>query len=566
MDFKSFDRARRNAAPLELDLIESFAQGKVSRRAFIKRGTIIGLSAPLMATIISACSSDAKTATTTAAGATTTVGGATTTVAPKVAAGGTIKIAIQTPAGPLDPIKMADLGSYGIVAQSFEFLATLGDDGDIAPGLAESWKPNADGSVWTFKIRKGVKWQKGGELTVDDIAATMDRLVDAKNAGLNKVIGKGAVKAIDPLTAEFTLLSPNGNFPYLVSVFNAQSLITPKGYVAGTTLDKEPNGTGPFKLVKYDAATGATFTRNDDWWGGKTPLDGTQFIFSEKVATQVAGMAGNEVDAIVQFSSDGGEVLLNDPNFNLVAARTSSHRQIWMNTREGQFVDKRVRQALALSLDRDQYVQTLFKGKADVGNDHPVAPLYPFYDDSVPQRKKDIAKAKQLLVDAGGPKIKATLHCGELQEIPKLAALVQTNLKEIGFDITLNVESQKTFYDEWCKTYDPICDGGQELGIVDYGHRSVPDVYLNAAYATGTWNSAHYKSEPFNAAFAEYQKALDVAGHKAACKKLETIANEDVPYAIPYFYTLLSGHSKKFTGLRWSALGQLFLDKAATTA
>jgi peptide/nickel transport system substrate-binding protein len=112
----------------------------------------------------------------------------------------------------------------------------------------------------------------------------------------------------------------------------------------------------------------------------------------------------------------------------------------------------------------------------------------------------------------------------------------------------------------------PICDGGQEFGIVDYGHRAVPDVFLNAAYATGTWNSAHYKSDDFNAAFVEYQKALTVGDHMAACKKLETIANEDVPYAIPYFYNVLSGHTKKFTGVKVSALGQMFLGAASKTA
>ena len=146
--------------------------------------------------------------------------------------------------------------------------------------------------------------------------------------------------------------------------------------------------------------------------------------------------------------------------------------------------------------------------------------------------------------------------------VTPIAVLVQNAAKDIGWDLTLNIESTDTFYNEWCLTYDPICDGGQEFGIVDYGHRATPDVYLNAAYATGTWNSAHYKSDQFNAAFKEYQGALDVAGHKAACKKLETIANEDVPYAIPYFYPSLAAVSKKFTGVRVSALGQMFVDTA----
>src|SRR5262249_34680291 len=157
----------------------------------------------------------------------------------------------------LDPVAMQDLGSYGIIAQCFEFLCTLGDGGDIAPGLAESWEPNADGSVWTFKLRQGVTWQADGSaFTSADGARTLDRLAAAENAGLKGVIGPGSVDTSDPATAKVTLLAPNGNFPYLVSVFNAQAVITPAAYATGTTLDGSPNGTGPWKLTKFDAATG----------------------------------------------------------------------------------------------------------------------------------------------------------------------------------------------------------------------------------------------------------------------------------------------------------------------
>ena len=109
------------------------------------------------------------------------------------------------------------------------------------------------------------------------------------------------------------------------------------------------------------------------------------------------------------------------------------------------------------------------------------------------------------------------------------------------------MQGTDTFYTSWCATYP--CAGGVEFGIVDYGHRPTPDAFLNAAYTTGgVWNSAQYASPDFDAAFKEFEVALDVDSHKAACKKLETIANDDTPNAIPYFYNYLSGFSKKFSG------------------
>jgi len=161
---------------------------------------------------------------------------------------------------------MVDLSSYGLTAQSFEFLCTLDKNGkDIAPGLAEKWTPNATGSSWVFNLRQGVKWHDGTPFTADDVVATMERLVAAGNAGLKGVLEPGGTVATDANTVTFNLAGGNGNFPYIVSVFNAQTLITPKAYVAGTTLDKVPAGTGAWKLVTFNQQTGATFERNPDW-------------------------------------------------------------------------------------------------------------------------------------------------------------------------------------------------------------------------------------------------------------------------------------------------------------
>ena len=249
MDFRVFDRARRQVGPLQLDLVESYAKGILPRREFVRRGTVIGLSLPFISAIISACGSDDDGGSSGSAG---TGGG------DRHRAGRHHRRRVRAPAAPsrsparsrpaLDPVAMQDLGSYGLVAQCFEFLVTLGENGDIAPGLAESLEPNDDGSVWTFNLRQGVKWQDGTDFTSADVAATMDRLVAAGNSGLKGVIEEGAVDTSDPNVAVFTLAGPNGNFPYLVSVFNAQSVITPVDYESGTTLDGTPNGTGPWKL------------------------------------------------------------------------------------------------------------------------------------------------------------------------------------------------------------------------------------------------------------------------------------------------------------------------------
>ncbi|MDX1450245.1 MAG: ABC transporter substrate-binding protein, partial [Acidimicrobiia bacterium] len=430
-----------------------------------------------------------------------------------------------------------------------------------------------DGSVWTFPLRTEATWMAdGAPFTSTDVKATMNRLVESGNSALDGVITMDAVDDSDPAVAVFNLEAPNGNFPYLVSMFNAQSVITPESYEVGSALEVTPNGTGAWKLANYDQATGCTFERNPDWWGGTTPLDGVEFQFFDDVGSQVTAVQGGAVDGITQFSVLGGDALLNDPNFNVIAVQAATHRQIWMRCDTGQFADPRIRRALAFTFNREQMIQTLFQGRADIGNDHVIAPFLPYYDDSVPQRTRDIEQAQALLAEAGVEGgFQATLHCGELQEIPQLAQLIQAGAAEAGFDLQIEVEGLDTFYGaQWCppgddgQPTDPPCNRAAELGIVDYGHRPTPDIYLNAALSTGgVWNSSQYANPEFDAAFAEYSQALGVDEQKAAVNKIETILNEDVPVGVPFFYNYLAGHSNEFQGVLQSALGHPVFTQAS---
>jgi peptide/nickel transport system substrate-binding protein len=569
MDHRRLDPIRRSVNPVQLDLVEQFARGNITRRQFIKRATVVGLSMASVSTIIAACGGGTTSAAPSASGAAPTDGAATTapTSGP---AGGVMRVAIQRPVS-VDPVAMQDLGGYGMVAQSFEFLCTLNEAGDdIAPGLAETWAPNDDGTVWTFNLRPGVTWQNGAEFTSEDVVASLERLVAANNAGLGGVLPAGGARAVDPLTVECTLASANGNFPYLVSVFNAQTVITPAGYAAGTTLDAMPDGTGAWKLESYDPSTGARFVRNEAWWGGPTPLDAVEWTFFDEIGPMVTAYQGGQIDAIVQFDVLSGSALFEDPNFNVIATSTALHRQIWMRVDTGQFADQRVREALALSLDRDSMVQQLFRGRAEVANDHVIAPIYPYFDESIPQRTRDVERARALLVEAGAENLSAVIRCGELLEIPDLAVLIQSNARDAGFNLEVAVESLDTFYGaQWCppEPADPPCSGASELGIVDYGHRATPDVYLNAALATGgVWNSSQYMSPEFDGAFAEFQAAVGVDAQKAACGKIQTILTRDLPILVPYFYNYLAGSWTAFSGVYSSALGQMFVSSASKIA
>ena len=179
----------------------------------------------------------------------------------------------------------------------------------------------------------------------------MDRLVAAGNSGLKGVLDGGSVAADDPTTVEFTLVGANGNFPYLVSIYNAQTVITPADYAAGTTLDQrrrnrrlEARQLQPGRRARRSSAT-------PTWWGGTTPLDAVEFR-SSTARPDDHRLPGRPGRAIVQFDVNSARPCSTTRTSGLIAAPTAHHRQIWMRTDTGAFTDKRVRQALALSLDR----------------------------------------------------------------------------------------------------------------------------------------------------------------------------------------------------------------------
>ena len=214
-----------------------------------------------------------------------------------------------------------------------------------------------------------------------------------------------------------------------------------------------------------------------------------------------------------------------------------------MRCDNGQFADKRVRQALALTIDRPALIQQLFKGKGIPANDHVIWNFYPYFSDTVPQRAQDIAKAKQLLADAGKSDLKADPPVRQAAaRSPTSPSCSRARRPRRGSPSRRPVgTTTRSTMLQWCppKPADPPCSGAAEFGIVDYGHRATPDVFLNSAFKTkGVWNASQYSSAEFDAAFTEFQSAVGVDAQKAACAKIETILNEDVPVGHPVLVQL----------------------------
>ena len=562
------DEVRRESSELENHLIDEYVFGKITRRELVRRGTVVGMSLPLLSFIVAACGGDDDD------GAATNTSGSETTASNNVQPGGTVRVALIQPTTEPNPLLVQDEGGAGMLGSTGEYLSFSDENLELQPRLAESWEPNEDGTVWTFSIRQGVTFHNGAPLTAEDVVQTFEKLINPDGGSANAqsalggVLSPGNTEAPDEATVVFNLDAPNGNFPTLVSSANYNAIIIPADLDPadwGTTFE----GTGPFKLQNFQPQVGATFVRNDAYWGDKANPDSIDVKFYAEEGPMVLALQGDEVDFVEHFSVAGGKALLDNPDVQVMAVQTATHRQLHMRTDKEPFTDKRVRQAIALSIDRNALVDGLWEGKADVGNDSPFAPLYPSTDPSVPQREQDIEQAKQLLADAGkGGGFEVQLDTWDGFEIPDLAQLVKNNAQEIGVTINLKITDAGTYYGDGVYGKSTWLDS--VMGITDYGHRPVPNVYLTAALSgdpkVGVWNSAHFKNDQYDELVRQYVAALDVDSQRGVAKQIQELLLDETPIIFPYFYNFLSASKPTLMGAVSAATGQFDLTKAGFTS
>jgi peptide/nickel transport system substrate-binding protein len=240
-----------------------------------------------------------------------------------------------------------------------------------------------------------------------------------------------------------------------------------------------------------------------------------------------------------------------------------------MRCDQAPFTDPRVRQALALSLDRTAIVTALFKGYADVGNDSPFAPVYPSTNTSVAQRSLNVAKAKALLSAAGHPSGFSGTLTGEIfSEIPQYAQIIQQSAKAIGVNLKLNIEAQPKYYGNFLFGTSDWLDA--TISLVDYGHRGVPNVFLtaplqttNAKTGSGAWNAAHFKNADYDRLSAQYIATGDLSTQRNIAAQIETLLLNQTPIIYGYFYNYLTATAHGVTGAYPTAVGHIFLQNCS---
>ncbi len=529
------DDIRWSLGERENHLVDELRTGGLNRREFLAAASVAGMGVSLSGLFVGA---GAQAATKT-----------TTKRKPL------LRISTIAPGSKLEPIVINNGGSLLHLGLAGEYLCHSNAQGVLEPRVAESWKANAESTEWTFKIRKGITFHNSGKkLTAADVVATFDLMADPANKGnalsvFKGILEKGGTTKVDDYTVKFTLLQPVGAWPYLVSSTNYNMIILPAGYKGDWETTFE--GSGPWIKEKYVVDQGVTYKRNPNYWDKtrQPNFDRLQVLQFKDDGARLAALQSGQVDWDAFSSSTTAKTLQGDPKFVVQQSASNGHLQLHLSASRGPFAaDKRLRQALLLTLDRPGIVAGVIDGFGKIGNDSPMTPNMPTTDKTVAQRKKDIAKAKELMAAAGKANgFDVTLSTWGRADIKLLSQVVQQSAKEIGINVKIDIadEDGSAYYDDkrdpsWLKS---------DLGITEYGHRDVPNVYLNAAVKTGgVWNAAQYTNKDLDAQITTYVGASDVQIQKAASKKIQETMLDDSPIGFVYFGSALDVSRKGLTG------------------
>ncbi len=456
----------------------------------------------------------------------------------------TVRVVIIPPAR-LTPGYLGDGAGAIFASFVYDWLFRIdGVTGKVVPSLVESYTTSADATVWTMKLHQGVTFHNGDAFTADDVVYTVNRWLD-KKLGLvpNGVFGSlvKSVEKVDKYTVRFTLTQTDVDFNLKFLDYNTPMLDS--HYDNDKYGETKPVGTGAFMVQTLIPKDRVEFVGNPNYWVKGAPgVSKVELLFIPDTETEIKMMEAGQADVVTDISVDQYRRLAADANTTGMYIKLGHHVPISMRTDIPPFNDNRVRTAMKLVVDRQKMLDTVTYGMGALGNDSPIGPFNPWYDDLGGIRQRDVAKAKALLAEAGyndkNP-LSVTLYCSS-NTPPELdtALAFQDMAKDAGIQIEISTSPRDIYYAKhWLK---------ETLTATLWGHREDVTQLLRLAYMTGgPWNEGHYSNPELDKNIKLATSTTDVAKRKEYFHNIQKILYDDGPAIIAFFQPYYAGASKR---------------------
>ncbi|MER9299575.1 ABC transporter substrate-binding protein [Mesorhizobium sp. M0621] len=476
---------------------------------------------------------------------------------PNAKQGGEIVATYKDDVTTLDPAIGYDWQNWSMIKSLFDGLMDY-EPGttNLKPDLAESYEISPDGKTFTFKLRHGVKFHNGREMTAADVKYSLDRVTNPKtqspgagffgsikgyeDVAAGKAESLSGVTVVDPYTVKFELTRPDATFLHVMAINFAH--VVPKEEVEkyGADFGKHPVGTGAFKLAEWTLGQRIVFERNADYWHKGLPhLDKITFEVGQEPIVALLRLQKGEIDlALDGIPPAKFQEVMSDPEqkSHVIEGGQLHTGYITMNTTMAPFDNVKVRQAVNMAINKARIVQ-IINNRAVPAN-QPLPPSMPGYDKEYKGYPYDVAKAKALLAEAGHPDgFNTQLFAMNTDPNPRIAQAIQQDLAAIGIKASIQALAQANVIAAGGdKTGAPMIWSGGMGWIADFPDPSnfYGPILGCAGAVPGGWNWSWYCNKDLDAKAAEADSMTDPAKSAERNKMWSDIYDKimaDAPWA-----------------------------------
>ena len=479
---------------------------------------------------------------------------AATQPAAQAARGGLLRVGLDVDADSLDPRLTKNTSGFRIKELAFNGLVAINPDYSPVADVAERWD-NPDDKTWVFHLRSGVKFHDGSELTAADVKFTYESVLDqAFNSPFRAFyLSVDKVDATDKNTVTFMLKAPFAPFlSYMDLAIVPEAAVQKLGKDFGT----KPVGTGPFKVDRWASGDTIELSANDSFYGGRANLDRVRVKVVPDNSGRVVGLESGDLD-FVQSPVSPQDVARVQSAGKLKVERTpaAGYTYINLNCADPILADKKVRQALSHLVNKQQIIDTIYKGIGKPANG-PIVPGMWAYSADVPSYEYDPSKASQLLDDAGwkagasdgirvkdGQKLSLTVRThSEDPDRKQLIQVLQSEFQKVGIEASTNTVEFPAFFQD-------VQDGKYQVGVIGWLNLSDPDRATFRQFTVdGTANYGKYKNDQVDKLLKDARTTLDQPKAKTMYADAVKQIVDDAPYIFVQYQEYIAMYSPKVQG------------------
>ena len=452
----------------------------------------------------------------------------------------------------LDPTLARTFVGRIVFAALCDKLIDIDEKLNMVPQLATSWQWSADSKALTMKIRPGVTFHDGEKLDAAAVKFNLERHKTMQGSNRRGELAPlASVDVVDPLTVRLNLSAPFS--PLLAALADrAGMMVSPKAAQAeGAHFGNKPVCSGPFKFVERVAQDRIVLERYDGYWNkANVHFDKITYTPIVDATVRLANLKSGQFDFIERVAASDIEKLQAEKKFKVARITEIGYQGITINVGKSEQAkhnalgkDARVREAFELAIDRAGLVQVVMDNQATVGNQW-VPPSNGYYAKNVPVPKRDVARAKALLKEAGIPNPTVTLMTATTSDAQRLGLVVQAMAREAGFDVKVQTT-------EFATSLNLADKGDFDAYVLAWSGRADPDGNLYSFDACKQpLNYAGYCSEETDALLKQSRTQLDPAARKKTYEQIAARVLKERPIIYLYHRNWLWAYTPKLGGVR----------------